>query len=113
MTIALQNAKGPDEAATSVQAKVHPSTSLQDKKMNEQSNTTAHSRAPARPLELQLLDIADHVDRMAAFADAIEMATTAIGDKHQRNAMSTACDVLTGLIEDLQGFVCEAREALA
>jgi hypothetical protein len=47
MTIALQNAKGPDEAATSVQAKVQSSTSLQDQKMNEQRHNTGVGILPA------------------------------------------------------------------
>lgn len=44
---ALQNANGPDEAATSVQAGAQSITPLQDQKMNDQGNSTKVGVLPA------------------------------------------------------------------
>jgi hypothetical protein len=105
---AVQNAKGPasDPALPSHGSNIpHEET-----KMNDQVNSTGSTATPAnRGLRLQLLDIANHVDRMEDLLNTLEMATNAIGDRRQRSAMATTCDVLMAHFEDLKGFIEDAR----
>ena len=51
MNRALQYAKGPDEAATSVQAGIQSLTSLQDRKMNSTVDSTGPAGTPVPTID--------------------------------------------------------------
>lgn len=80
--------------------------------MNAHSNITEGEPVPAtRPLKLQLLDIADKINAAADFAEALDMATMAISDTRQRNALATVCDGLIDRMDELKALIESAREA--
>jgi hypothetical protein len=68
--------------------------------------------AESRPLNLRLLDINDIANAARDIADALDMATMAINDTRQRNAMATLCDVLVRRMDELTTAIEEVREAV-
>lgn len=76
------------------------------------SAANLNSAAEGRPLNLRLLDINDMANAARDIAEALDMATMAINDTRQRNAMATLCDVLVERMEELTASIEEVREAV-
>jgi hypothetical protein len=107
----VQNAKGP--AASGIACQAGSTISSEETKMNRTTNNTTTAEAPARSISLRLLDIADHIDFTAYLLDALDMATADIPEVRQRAALSSACSVLIGRMDDLKEQMSSVREDLA
>jgi hypothetical protein len=86
MSTALQNAKDPAEAATSHRVSSIP---LENRKMNDQSNTTAAQSAPDRLLLVRLGDLANILANVRYLNEALFMAAAGLASMDATNAFQS------------------------
>lgn len=89
---ALQNAKGPAEAATSPS---HGSNiPHEETKMNEQTNSTADGKPPEAAIRRDILDIVDTLNVTVHLNEAVFLAASGLSDRQHTNAIQAIVDLI-------------------